>query len=146
VINNLPKAVELKLAANYFLNDVLSLVASGGRSLDTASSIEFVNLLVLLSEGKITSRVAKDLLRETVFDGKNALQIAEERGLIQDNSQEKLAIFVDEVIAANPTVVAEYKAGKSASMQFLVGQCMKATKGAGNPTTLLAILTEKLRQ
>ena len=53
-------------------------------------------------------------------------------------------MVVDAVVAANESVVAEYKTGKVASIQFLVGQCMKATKGAGNPAVLRRLLEERI--
>jgi aspartyl-tRNA(Asn)/glutamyl-tRNA(Gln) amidotransferase subunit B len=104
-----------------------------------------VELLKLLSENKITSRVAKDLLPEVVFKGENAEALAHARGLIQENSEDALRIIVDQIIAENPQVVVEYKAGKESSIQYLLGLGMKITKGAANPIVLKTLLTEKLK-
>ena len=145
LISILPSAVEPKLAANYFTTDVLALIASGALKIVDASVENFSLLLQLVAEGKITSRVAKDILFESVFEAADPRKIAQDRGLLQESNKEALGTVIDDVITANPTVVAEYKAGKTASIQFLVGHCMKVTKGSANPTILLSMLTEKLR-
>jgi aspartyl-tRNA(Asn)/glutamyl-tRNA(Gln) amidotransferase subunit B len=145
VLGLLPPTLDVKLVGNYFVNDVLSIVASKNLSIKDASAENFVQLLSMLSEGVITTRVAKDLLQEVLFEGSIPADIAKERGLIQDNSTDALTGVVDAVIAQNESVVLEYKAGKVASIQFLLGQCMKATRGSGNPELLKKMLEERLR-
>ena len=140
----LPVSVEAKLAANYFVNDLMSIVSLGKRLISEAHVSKFVDLLTLVARKEITSRVAKDLLLEVVFDAMDPILLANERGLLQDNSTDSLLLLVKEVIEKNPTVVAEYKAGKTTSIQFLVGQAMKASKGSANPAVLIQLLTEKL--
>ncbi|MFM2381736.1 MAG: hypothetical protein RLZZ76_503 [Candidatus Parcubacteria bacterium] len=136
--------VEPKLVGNYFANDLIALISGASRVIADASVDSFAELLVMLAEGVLTSRVVKDLLPEVVFEAKSPRVIAKERGLLQDNSSDSLRIVVQDVIAQNNAVVQEYKAGKTASIQFLVGQCMKATKGSGNPGILTQLLTEEL--
>ncbi len=143
VIAALPNGANVTLAANYFTTDVMSLLDEE-HPIASAHADMFVELIALVAEDKITSRVAKDLLPEAVFLGKNPLQMAQERGLIQQNTAEALAAVIDAVIAENPSVVEEYKGGKSASLQFLVGQGMKATKGSANPGLLAKLLQERL--
>ncbi len=145
VLSKIAKAVEPKLIANYFVNDLLFLVTKNQLKLENVSAQGFASLIEMIAQGSITSRVAKDILEEVAFDGADPKELASKRGLLQDNSAESLAKVVAEVIAQNPGVVAEYKAGKTASIQFLVGQCMKATKGSGNPATLLKVLTDSLK-
>jgi aspartyl-tRNA(Asn)/glutamyl-tRNA(Gln) amidotransferase subunit B len=146
VLTMLPPSVSVTALGNYFTTDIMSLTATGERTIATAHPAPFVTLLRLLAEDKITSRVAKDLLIEAVFDGLDPESIANERGLIQQNSEAMLEGVVADVIAQNPTVVAEYKAGKETSIQFLVGQAMKATKGAANPGMLVKLLQQKLKE
>jgi aspartyl-tRNA(Asn)/glutamyl-tRNA(Gln) amidotransferase subunit B len=69
---------------------------------------------------------------------------AEEKGLIQKNDPELLKIIVAEVIAENPIQVADYKSGKEAMFMFFVGQCMKKSKGAGNPGLFQELLKQAL--
>lgn len=136
----------LRLAANYLASDVQSLL-SGERAdaLRSADVSSFTELIQLLVDDKITSRVAKDLLPEVIFDGIHPLRVVEERGLVQENSKEGLVTMVQEIIAAHPAVVAEYKGGKESTVQFLVGQAMKASKGSANPKVLLELFREELK-
>ncbi len=136
-------AVEPKALANYFVTDVLNLV-NEDTNLDTASAVGFANLITLVAEDKITSRVAKDLLQEVVFEGADPVLITKERGLLQENSEEALLELVHGIIADNPSVVSEYKAGKESAVQYLVGQAMKQTKGAANPGVLVKLLKENM--
>jgi len=90
----------------------------------------------MISEDKLTSRAAKDILSIMYKEGGEPQKIADERGLIQKNDPEALKKIIEEIIGANPKVVADYKGGKEVSLQFLIGQAMKATKGAANPEKL----------
>ena len=71
-------------------------------------------------------------------------QYAKEQGLLVSNDEGALKVTVQQVIDANPTVVADFKAGKAAALEFLLGQCMRALRGAGNPETLRAMLTAQM--
>lgn len=146
VLKALPEQSYAPLVANYFTTDVLSLVDDNAQSLESAHPGMFAVLIKLVSENKITSRVAKDLLPESVFEGKNPEDMAQERGLLQQNSEDALLSIVETVIAENPQVVVEYKGGKEASIQFLVGQGMKLSKGSANPALLLELLRRKLAE
>ncbi len=143
IILDLPDSVEPKFAANYFLSDVLSLL-SKERTLETANTSTFAKLLSMVAAGSINSRVAKDLLPEVVFDGLEPQVLADARGLLQKNDESELIKIVEKVVADNPTVAADFKAGKAAALQFLVGQGMKASRGAANPTTLQELLKKQL--
>lgn len=132
------------LAANYFISDIANLLVAGEATIQNAHPEAFAKLVVLLSEGKITSRVAKDLLSEVVFKGEDPEILAQSRGLIQQNSEESLLPLVEQVIAENEAVVAEYKAGKEAALQYLLGQAMKASRGSANPALLMKLLQSKL--
>ena len=144
-IGALHATVEPKLASNYFTSDVLGVCDSLGVLIETAYPKRFAELLLLVAEGKITSRVAKDLLQESVFEGKDPSELASTQGLLQENSSDAIAVIVDTVIAANSEVVTEYKNGKETSIQFLVGQGMKISKGSANPALLLKVLEQKLK-
>ncbi len=133
-----------KTLANYLITDVLAHLESGERTLDVAHAGAFRGLGVLVLEGVINSRVAKDLLLEVVFDGADAKALAEARGLMQRSNADELIPIIDEILAANPAVVEEFKAGKEAVLQFLVGQGMKATKGSANPGMLAEIIKQRI--
>ncbi|MFT7507684.1 MAG: aspartyl-tRNA(Asn)/glutamyl-tRNA(Gln) amidotransferase subunit B [Acidimicrobiales bacterium] len=130
--------------ANYFVSDLLGLCEANELQLENASAVHFSELVSMIGTGELTSRVAKDLLREVVFDGQEPQKIAKERGLLQQNSEDDLIPIVDKVLAENNDVVAEYKAGKDAAIQFLVGQCMKATRGSANPGVLVSVIKKRI--
>ena len=105
---------------------------------------QYAELMEMVVAGTITSRVAKDLLKEVVFDGHSPKQLAEERGLLQSNSSEELLPIVEQIISEHAAVVAEYKQGKEQAMQFLIGQGMKQTRGSANPATLTELFKQTI--
>ena len=133
----------VKLISNYLITDLIPIV-SGTHSFATCHSNNFAQLMSMVKDGKITSRVAKDLIQEVVIEGENPEMITAERGLLQNNSNEALQTIVDEIIAQNPTVIADYKGGKESSLQFLVGQGMKISKGSANPKILMEIFKKTI--
>ncbi len=119
---------------------------SGERSkLDGSNALNFIELIKMVEAGEVSSRVAKDLLEEVVFQGAKPKKLAEDRGLLQQSSSESLGAVVEQVLAENPSVVAEYQGGKETALQFLVGQGMKLTKGAANPGILAKLLKEAMQ-
>lgn len=133
----------VNLVANYIISDLVGLHKKEGGGMPTPGS--FAELMSLVSVGEVSSRGAKEVLGFLVRVGGSPKAIAEEKGLIQKSDTETLEIFVDEVIKVNETVVTDYKNGNEKSLQFLIGQAMKESKGAGNPTKLAEILKEKLK-
>ena len=90
----------------------------------------------MVASNAISSRGAKDILAIMVASGGNPEVIATEKNLKQVSDNGSLEKIAGEIITANPNVVAEYRGGKEASLQFLVGQGMKASKGSANPNAL----------
>jgi len=156
--NNDPK--KIKLAVNYILTDYLGLLKKSP-DLTSASKMgpikpeTFTDLVELIAIGDISSRGAKDLL-VLLLDNGGAVSlsltgkagelksIAEKNDLIQKSDLGALAPIIEQIIASNTNVVAEYKAGKTASLQFLIGQAMKATKGSANPEMIKKLFIEKV--
>ena len=142
--SSLASGSSISALGNYFTSDVLGLCESEGLSLETASAAGFASLVGMLGAGELTSRVAKDLLKEVVFEGGDPQEIAKERGLLQQNSEDDLLPLIQQIITENDAVVAEYKAGKDASLKFLVGQGMKLSKGSANPQVLEKLLKNSI--
>lgn len=138
------EADTVKLASNYISSDLAALLKTNSGSLGKIDAASFVELMKLIKAGELSSRGAKDTLALLYKDGGNAKAVAEANGLIQKSDAGALKKIAEEIISANPTVVAEFKAGKEASLQFLIGQCMKATKGSANPQVLSGIFKELL--
>lgn len=131
----------VKIAANYISTDLIPLLLEG-KALPQTDFRNFVSLCLLIAEGTITSRVAKDILPEVVFENMDPMKLASERGLLQDNSEDTVRTIVKQVISENESVVADVKSGKESALQFLLGQCMKISKGAVNPTIAMKLLRE----
>jgi aspartyl-tRNA(Asn)/glutamyl-tRNA(Gln) amidotransferase subunit B len=102
--------------------------------------------LVALVEAKtISSSAAQQVFAEMFDTGKSPSAIVQERGLAQVSDPGALEQYCDEVIAAHPGPVADYRAGKIAALNFLKGQVMKLSKGKANPARAGEILEGKLK-
>ncbi|HEX3467620.1 MAG TPA: Asp-tRNA(Asn)/Glu-tRNA(Gln) amidotransferase subunit GatB [Candidatus Elarobacter sp.] len=101
-------------------------------------------LVALTSSNAINSKAAKQVLEALWSDGGSAKAIVEREGLAQVSDRGAVEAIVDEVLGANPKVVADYKAGKTNVMGFLTGQVMKASRGKANPSLAQELLKEKL--
>jgi aspartyl-tRNA(Asn)/glutamyl-tRNA(Gln) amidotransferase subunit B len=98
-------------------------------------------LLKLVEDGTLSTTLAKQVFEIMLETGKGAGAVVEERGLRQTSDTGEIDARVDEVLAANPDKVAEYKSGKQQLFGFFVGQVMKAMGGKANPK----IVNERLR-
>lgn len=138
------------IAANYLANDIANIYRDSTKQ-DTENRAEilisarnYANLVGLLVGRKISSRAAKDLLAEVWGKGFDVMELAEGKGLLKGLDEGMLEAAVMSVMSANPSVVADYAAGKAVALEFLLGQCMKALKGAGDPQMIREKLKEKL--
>ena len=98
----------------------------------------------MTEEGTINSSVAKEVFEHVFDEDVDPQAYVEEHGLKMDNDSDALTSTIEEIVAANPQSVADYKAGKKKAVGFLVGQTMKATQGKANPAMINKILTEIL--
>lgn len=110
----------------------------------------FAEFLVLLVEGKINRTSAAQILnvmldKQDVPNGSDPSMIMQSLDVQQENDEHTLSLEVDEVINANPQVVADIKKGKRNGLMFLVGQVMKKTKGTANPETVTDLLADRLK-
>jgi aspartyl-tRNA(Asn)/glutamyl-tRNA(Gln) amidotransferase subunit B len=134
-----------KLASNYISSDLSSLMKAGDGTLGKVIAQEFIALMKMVKAGDVSSRGAKDTLAIMYKEGGEPKAIAEREGLIQKSDTEALKKIAQEIIDANTNVVAEYKAGKAASLQFLIGQGMKVTRGSANPSVLAQVFQDLLK-
>lgn len=135
-----------KQICNWILGDIAKLqnergctVASLG--IDPAALCE---LIMLTQKGTLSSTSAKTVFDEMLSTGKAPGVIVEEKGLAQVNDEQALLGIVEEVLAANAGPVQDYYGGKTNVLGFLVGQCMKRSKGKGNPQLFNKLLAQKL--
>ena len=132
----------LTLLANYLTSDILALI-TGGRLVKQKTS-SLCALMKLLQTNQINSRIAKDLLTEYIDSDVDLEATARERNLLQSSDPSTLSTLVADIINENKAMVEEYKAGKEAVLQFLVGQGMKKSKGAANPVMLADLIRAKI--
>lgn len=133
------------LATNYITSDVAGILKKESTADAYAIPLDadaFAKLILLLASGKIGSRGAKDIIAIMWKEGGDPEKIAEEKGLVQNSDPEALRPIVEKIVAENPTVLADYKAGKQASLQFFIGQMMKITKGSANPEVVREIVID----
>ncbi|HVU80117.1 MAG TPA: Asp-tRNA(Asn)/Glu-tRNA(Gln) amidotransferase GatCAB subunit B, partial [Candidatus Paceibacterota bacterium] len=122
-------------AANFIGSDIAGLVAKHGEEgLARMAPAELASVLGKFGKGELSSRGAKDAIAEVFLNG-GSLEEASKK-YAQQSDAGALEAVARKVAEAYPQVASDYKAGKTASLQFLIGQGMKETKGAGNPGVL----------
>jgi aspartyl-tRNA(Asn)/glutamyl-tRNA(Gln) amidotransferase subunit B len=136
-----------KQVANWILNDLQSALATARRSIADClvSPAALDDLVNLVEAGTISGKQAKEVFAEMFGSGKTAAAIVREKGIEQLSDSGAIEKLCDEVIAAHPKPVADFKAGHAASLNFLKGQVMKLSKGTANPGLVGNILERKLR-
>ncbi|MFA5643535.1 MAG: Asp-tRNA(Asn)/Glu-tRNA(Gln) amidotransferase subunit GatB [Candidatus Paceibacterota bacterium] len=124
-----------RLASNYLLTDVQGLLS--GESISSPEFLitpeNFGELICLIYQGKISSKIAKMVLLDMYDTGADPSQVIEQKGLNQISDSSEIEEIVKKVIADNPKPVEDYKSGKEASFQFLIGKTMAASRGKANP-------------
>jgi len=146
----LPQGKGAKEVSNWLLGEASRI--TNARNMDIVGFKEkigparLVRLLVLNSEGKVSTATSKSILEEMFDSGRDADMLIAEQGLGQISDSGEMDKVAGEVITANPDAVADYKAGKAQSLKFLVGQVMRATQGRANPSLAGEVLRKKLEE
>lgn len=138
----------IKTLANLITVNLIAEASS--REAEVSELISTENLIALadlFNQNKISNQgLAKGLTLAIENPDKKVQEIVEEEGLLQITNDSALEAFVSVVLENNPKVVEEYKGGKIQVIGFLIGQCMKESKGKGNPAKFKEILENKLTQ
>lgn len=135
------------LAINYLMSDFKGLMTAIGADDPAKTKItaeNFADLVILIANDTINSRVAKDVLKLMFEQGADPREIIRAQGLEQISDEAVLAPVCAELIAANPGPAADFKAGKEAALQFFVGRAMGRLKGKANPAVLQKVLRDLL--
>ena len=137
---------EAKLAANWVLNDLSYLLQENNKAIQESpvTAENLAGLIKMVAKDTISGKMAKDVLAEMFKTGKAADQIVSDKGLEQITDPEKIAAIAREIIAANPKQTEQYRAGKTATIGWFVGQVMKATKGQAQPKLVQEVLKKEL--
>lgn len=132
-----------KLIANYVSSDIAGLVAKAGeQGLQNISPKGLAVLMLRVSKNELSSRGAKDALAEVFNIGGDLSEVSKK--YTQQNDTGALETVARQIADAYPQVVEDYKAGKEAALQFLIGQGMKQTKGSANPAVLKQVFLQIL--
>lgn len=134
----------IETASNFITSDLLGILSKDTNA-KMPSSLDFAKLISMFKDNKLSSRATKDILAIMVLDGGDPEAIANEKGMIQTNDEGALKVIVQKIVALNEKIVADYKSGKEAALQGLVGQVMKETKGSANPQVALKLIKDELR-
>ena len=135
-----------KKVSNWLMGETLRLLKEAGQEPEelTFSAAHLAKLIELLDAGTINQTVAKEVFEQIFRDDIDPEQYVEEHGLKMVNDDNLLRTVVEQVIAANPQSVADYRGGKEKALGFLVGQTMKQMKGKANPGAVNKMLKELL--
>ena len=137
--------IKPKAAANWILSDVSKYLNDKGVELEQTklTAQKLVDLIVLIDGGTISGAAGKKVLTQLFETDETAEQIVERLGLKQVSDEGAILAIVQDVLAKNEKAVADFKAGKNVT-GFLVGQCMKASRGQGNPQIINKLLAQDL--
>lgn len=137
---------EAKLISNWLIGDIAKILNERRIEVyDTALTPEhLVEMICLIADGTISNTAAKTVLEEIIDKDIAPADVVKEKGLAQINDTSALDAVVSKVLASNEKAVIDYKNGKTNVLGFLVGQCMRESKGQGNPNTLRDMVSAQI--
>jgi aspartyl-tRNA(Asn)/glutamyl-tRNA(Gln) amidotransferase subunit B len=137
---------EAKLAANWVMGDFSGALNKDGLDVTASklSSRQLGGLLARIVDNTISGKLAKEVFELMWAEGADADAVIEARGLKQITDSGAIEKVIEQIMAANPRQLADYRSGKDKLFGFFVGQAMKATGGKANPALLNELLKKKL--
>ena len=141
-------SVKPKAIANWVLADVSKYMNETGKDIaDTPLTADLLCKIIELIETKMISNTSGKVIFEEIMNGNTDIdKIIEEKGLKQISDDSAIEKIVNDVLAANQKSVDDYRGGKTNALGFLVGQCMKASKGQANPAKCKELVLKYLEQ
>ena len=135
-----------KAASNWVMGELLRTLNERGQSIDDAPlrPLALAGLILLVEKGTISSSIAKEVFAKMYDSGRAADAIVSAEGLAQIGDESALTSIVQEVLTSHADAVGQYRAGKTATFGFLVGQVMERSGGKANPTLANQILRRAL--
>jgi len=136
---------QAKLVANWLMGEVSRRMNAGALAAIPVPPAQLAALVSRIADSTVSNNAARQVFDALWHDPESSVDaIIDAKGLRQLHDSGELERVVDEVIAANPKSVEEYRAGKEKAFNALVGQAMKATRGKGDPAQLNALLRARL--
>jgi aspartyl-tRNA(Asn)/glutamyl-tRNA(Gln) amidotransferase subunit B len=135
-----------KALANWIMSELLRELAGDPAAVASARvrPAHLARLVALVDDGTISGKIAKDVFERMARSGDDPDAIVRREGLTQVADEGALRAVVDQVVAAHPGAVADFRKGRKQSVAFLVGQVMKATQGKASPQVVNRLLAERL--
>jgi aspartyl-tRNA(Asn)/glutamyl-tRNA(Gln) amidotransferase subunit B len=135
-----------RAAANWVMGDLAGMLKQEGKEIESSpvSAAHLGQLVALIAQGKISGKLAKEIFPKMWETGDAPDVIMTREGLASISDEGALGKIIDDVIAANPKQVEQYRGGKAQVIGFLVGQIMKASRGQADPAAVNRMLKEKL--
>ena len=137
---------EPKAASNWIMTTLMELLTAKKMSIQQASitPAQVAEIIQLTKKNTISVAVGREVFRAVFETGESPAAIVEKKGLAQVSDTGALEALVAQAVAEHPGPVADYRAGKKAALQFLVGQVMRRSKGKANPQMVLEMLQKNL--
>jgi aspartyl-tRNA(Asn)/glutamyl-tRNA(Gln) amidotransferase subunit B len=135
-----------KVAGNWVMGDVLRFLNEEKRDIKECPILpqSLAEMIVLIENGTISGKMAKDIIVEMYKTGKTPQTIIEEKGMVQITDEDALEKTIAEILAANSAQLEQYRGGKEKLFGYFVGQVMKATQGKANPQLINELLKKML--
>jgi aspartyl-tRNA(Asn)/glutamyl-tRNA(Gln) amidotransferase subunit B len=135
-----------KLASNWIMGELARKLKEENRGIEDPplTAARLAGLIALVSDGKISGSIGKDVFEKMIASGKSADEIVAADGLTQIDDEASIIGLIADVLANNADAVAQYRGGKMSTFGFLVGQVMKAAAGKANPKRVNDLLRRAL--
>jgi aspartyl-tRNA(Asn)/glutamyl-tRNA(Gln) amidotransferase subunit B len=136
-----------KATTNWLIHKLLKLASEFNTELDSikVSPENFAEFINLIDQGTLNMATAGDVLITMFNTGEDPSNIIEESDLVRAGTLEDLDLIIDQVLKDNPSQVEQYRTGKIAVLQYLIGQAMKVTKGRASPDLIKETIIIKLQ-
>jgi aspartyl-tRNA(Asn)/glutamyl-tRNA(Gln) amidotransferase subunit B len=136
-----------KAAANWVMGDLTYALKNSGREFPDCplAGSSLAAIIRTVDSGEISGKIAKTVFEEVYRTGETPAAVVQRLGLSQVSDAGALESAIDNVIAANPKQLEEFRSGKEKVLGYFVGQVMKETRGQANPGMLNELLRKKLK-
>lgn len=137
-----------KLVSNWLMGEVNAYMNTNQLDLlETKLTPEnLATMIKLISDGTISSKIAKKVFQETISKGTEPKQWVQDKGLVQESNPEVLTPIITGILDNNEQSIIDFKNGKDRAIGYLVGQIMKETRGQANPKVVNKILMEEIKK
>ena len=136
----------IKTASNFIMSDIMRLISETSINVSESElhAKDFATIVDYVDSQKISVNSGRQLIEIIFIEGGSPEEIINQKEMIQVSDDSSLISWIDEAIQNNPKPVQEYKDGNPSSINFIMGQVMKISKGKANPSTVMEILKNKL--